>query len=69
MIFPPLGIYSVILTSQVPVSGWHDIIGEQPIADAILGRIIHDAPHVEMKGESLRKKRHLENEEKFDFKN
>ena len=63
------GKSSVIITSQVPVSGWHDIIGEQTIADAILDRIVHDAHRVEMKGESLRKKRHLEAEEKFDLKN
>jgi len=63
------GKSSVIITSQVPVSGWHDIIGEQTIADAILDRIVNDAHRVEMKGESLRKKRHLESEEKFDFKN
>ena len=63
------GKSSVIITSQVPVSGWHEIIGEQTIADAILDRIVHDAHRVEMKGEALRKKRHLETEVKYDFKN
>ena len=63
------GKSSVIITSQVPVSKWHDIIGEQTIADAILDRIVHDAHRIEMKGESLRKKRHLETEDKFEIEN
>lgn len=50
------GKASTIITSQVPVAGWHEIIGEQTIADAILDRIIHDAHRLELKGESLRKK-------------
>ena len=41
---------------QIPVSKWHEIIGEQTIADAILDRSVHDAHRIEMKGESLRKK-------------
>ena len=49
------GKRSTIFTSQVPVSQWHDIIGEQTIADAILDRIIHDAHRIEMSGESMRK--------------
>jgi len=50
------GKSSTIFTSQIPVSKWHEIIGEQTIADAILDRIVHDAHRIEMKGESLRKK-------------
>lgn len=46
---------SIIITSQVPVSKWHDIIGEKTVADAILDRIIHSAHRLELKGESLRK--------------
>jgi DNA replication protein DnaC len=63
------GKSSIIITSQVPVSKWHDIIGEQTIADAILDRIVHDAHRIEMKGESLRKKRQAKNEETFDLEN
>lgn len=48
---------STIITSQVPVSEWYEIIGEQTIADAILDRIIHQAHRVELKGESMRKKK------------
>jgi DNA replication protein DnaC len=51
------GKRSTLFTSQVPVSNWFEIIGEQTIADAILDRIIHNAHRVELKGESMRKKR------------
>jgi DNA replication protein DnaC len=47
---------SIIITSQVPVSLWHEIIGEKTVADAILDRIIHESHRLELKGESLRKK-------------
>lgn len=47
---------STIITSQVPVNKWHDIIGEKTVADAILDRIIHEAHRLDLKGESLRKK-------------
>lgn len=63
------GKSSTIFTSQVPVSLWHEIIGEQTIADAILDRIVHDAHRLEMKGESLRRKRQLKNEESIDLDN
>ncbi len=48
---------ALIITSQLPVSKWHEVIGEQTIADAILDRIIHSAHRLELKGDSLRKKR------------
>lgn len=60
------GKSSTIITSQIPVSKWHEIIGEQTIADAILDRIVHDAHRIEMKGESLRKKKQLKNEEEIE---
>lgn len=53
------GKRSTLFTSQVPVNQWHEVIGEQTIADAILDRIIHDAHRLELKGESLRKKRSI----------
>lgn len=59
------GKSSTIITSQIPVSKWHDIIGEQTIADAILDRIVHDAHRIEMKGDSLRKKKQQKNEEEI----
>lgn len=50
------GKSATIITSQVPVSKWHDIIGEKTVADAIMDRIIHEAHRLDLKGESLRKK-------------
>ncbi|HTA82282.1 MAG TPA: ATP-binding protein, partial [Bacteroidia bacterium] len=47
---------SIIITSQLPVSKWYDIIGEQTVADAILDRIIPASHRLELKGESMRKK-------------
>jgi DNA replication protein DnaC len=46
---------STIVTSQFPVSQWHDVIGNPTIADAILDRIVHNAHRIELKGESVRK--------------
>jgi DNA replication protein DnaC len=48
---------SMIITSQLPVNAWHEVIGEKTIADAILDRIVHDAHRIELKGESMRKTR------------
>lgn len=56
------GKASTIISSQVPISKWHDIIGEQTIADAILDRLVHDAYRIELKGESMRKKKELKTE-------
>ena len=47
---------STIVTSQLPVSKWYDIIGDKTMADAILDRIVHQAHRVELNGESMRKK-------------
>jgi len=48
---------SMIITSQLPVSCWYEVIGDKTIADAVLDRIVHDAHRIELKGESLRKTR------------
>ena len=50
------GKRSTIIASQLPVEAWHQIIGEQTIADAILDRLVHSAHRVDIKGESMRKK-------------
>jgi DNA replication protein DnaC len=47
---------STIITAQLPVSGWHQMIGEPTIADAILDRIIHNAHRIDLKGDSMRRK-------------
>ena len=51
---------STIITSQIPVSAWYDIIGEGTIADAILDRLVNSSHRIDLKGESLRKQ-HLNN--------
>ena len=60
---------SVIVTSQLPVEGWYEIIGEKTIADAILDRLIHQSHRIELKGESMRKKRSLIKEKNSIFDN
>ncbi len=47
---------STIITSQLPTTHWHDIIGDPTLADAILDRLIHNAHRITLKGESMRKK-------------
>ena len=46
---------SIIVTSQVPIDRWYEIIGNPTIADAILDRLVHNAYRIELSGESLRK--------------
>jgi DNA replication protein DnaC len=48
---------STILTSQLPVSRWHEPIGDPTLADGILDRLVHNAHRIEMRGESMRKAR------------
>lgn len=50
------GKKSTIISSQLPVASWYDVIGEETIADAILDRLINSSYRIELKGESLRKK-------------
>lgn len=50
------GNRSTIITSQLPVAQWYEVIGEQTIADAILDRIVHDAHRMELVGESIRRR-------------
>ena len=46
---------STVLTSQLPVSKWHNQIGDPTVADGILDRLVHNAHPIEMRGESMRK--------------
>ena len=48
---------STLITSQFPISTWHDLIGEPTIADAILDRLVHAAHKITLKGDSMRKTR------------
>jgi len=47
---------STVLTSQLPISRWHEQIGDPTLADGILDRLVHNAHRIEMKGESMRKR-------------
>ncbi len=49
------GKKSTIVTSQLPVTSWHEAIGDPTLADAILDRLVHNAHKIELKGESMRK--------------
>ena len=48
------GIASTIITSQLPVSAWHDVIGDPTISDAICDRIIHNCLRIELNGPTAR---------------
>src|SRR6056297_3971719 len=50
------GKRSTIITSQLPVKSWYEIIGEPTIADAILDRLVNSSHRIEIDGDSLRKK-------------
>ena len=48
---------STIITSQLPISHWHEAIGDPTLADAILDRVIHNAHKINLSGNSLRRER------------
>ncbi len=48
---------AILLTGQVPVDRWHDLISVPTLADGILDRLVHNAYRIELSGESLRKRR------------
>lgn len=48
---------STIVTSQVPLDRWYEIIANPTLADAILDRLVHNAYRIELSGESMRKQR------------
>jgi len=50
---------STIVTSQLPLDKWHDIIGDPTLADAILDRLVHNAYKINLRGESMRKRKTL----------
>ena len=43
---------STLITSQLPVDAWHDVIGEPTFADAILDSLVHNAYRVELDGQT-----------------
>ena len=51
------GVRSTVITSQLPVDKWHDVVGDSTIADAILDRPVHNSYRVFLQGDSLRKEK------------
>lgn len=49
------GRRSTIITSQLPISVWHEVIGDPTYADAILDRLVHNAHRIELVGDSMRR--------------
>jgi len=49
------GHRSTLITTQLPIEHWHEVIGEPTIADAILDRVVHNSHKLRLKGESRRK--------------
>jgi DNA replication protein DnaC len=48
---------SLLITSQLPVDRWHNVIGDHTFGDAILDRVVHNAHRITLKGDSLRRRR------------
>ena len=55
-------INSTIITSQLPVKEWYDILNNPTIADALLDRIVHSSHRIELEGESIRKSKAITND-------
>ena len=51
------GVRSTVVTSQLPIDKWHDVVGDPTLADAILDRLVHNAYKLDLKGDSMRKRR------------
>lgn len=50
------GLRSTLITSQLPISAWHNYLNDPTIADALLDRLLNGAHRIELKGESMRKR-------------
>src|SRR6202158_3286669 len=48
------GAGSTLITSQLPVDAWHEVIGDPTFADAILDRLVHNAHRLALDGPSMR---------------
>src|SRR6266700_128319 len=46
---------STIITSQIPIDHWHEVIADPTIADAVLDRLVHNTHRLALKGDSMRK--------------
>jgi DNA replication protein DnaC len=52
-----VGTGSTIMLGQMPVKDWHAFINDPALADAILDRLIHSSHKLELKGDSMRKRK------------
>ena len=59
---------SIIVTTQVPIDRWHELIGDMTIADAIVDRIVNKAHTFSLAGDSMRKKRASNTKKKVNSK-
>lgn len=50
-------VRSTLVTSQLPLEHWHQHLGDPTLADAILDRLVHNAYKINLKGESMRKRK------------
>jgi DNA replication protein DnaC len=50
------GLRSTLVTSQLPVDAWHELIGDPTLADGILDRLVHGAYRLALDGESMRRR-------------
>lgn len=51
------GKASTIVASQLPINNWYEVFGDETVADALLDRLVHSSYKIELKGDSLRKKK------------
>ena len=62
-------IKATVMISQLPTDQWYGLIGDNTMADAILDRLMHNAHRINIKGESMRKKKAtLDQSEHLDVK-
>ena len=54
------GRRSTLVTSQLPIASWFNLIGDPTYADAILDRLVHNAHRLELSGESMRRNLHAQ---------
>jgi DNA replication protein DnaC len=54
------GRASTIITSQLPVAQWFEYLAEPTLADAILDRLLQQAHRIDLQGDSMRKRKKLD---------
>ncbi len=49
------GRRATLVTSQLPVTAWHEVIGDPTYADAMLDRLVHNAHRLDLDGDNMRR--------------